>query len=437
MKKNMMTRLLGTALTLCVAASTFVAASADYSPERALMALEFDGTDDTSNWASTNGATVTPSKHLTKEGYFLTSPMGTYGFGYAGFMLSYKNNTIDVQSKDDLVWETRIKLNFPDSKCDGEYLNYSDNQFMMIDGPSINNRAIIKLKDGYLGYGGDHNGYDYISEYRLKNNTWYTIRMDLHVVSHNMEVYITDDDGNEFRGETKSTSYNSDWTAFSPTGKRYIEYIRFTRNLVTGADIYMDYSRLWDEGFGIAKTSITDGAVNVSADTDFKVEFFDALMAGAGEYVSVKDSDGKKVPTETTQEDEAIELFFPAGLKYGEEYTVTISKDIGNKNGKTLGSDTNIKFTTEEAPFKMGKLTTTVGAKMVTVSFDAKNNTTDNRVLQLLTVVYDSDGNLVKMTNQAVNIAKGHDGLVTAETNVEDVSAATAKAYIWDGFKIK
>ena len=114
MKK--MKKLIGAVLLLCMASAN--AAFADYDPDRAIFALEFDGTDNTDNWITTANKKVTnPEDYLSPEGWFVTSPVGVngkYNFGYVGFKLDYSENPIDVLTKDKLVWETKIKFNMPE-----------------------------------------------------------------------------------------------------------------------------------------------------------------------------------------------------------------------------------------------------------------------------------------------------------------------------------
>lgn len=438
MKK--MKKLIGAVLLLCMASAN--AAFADYDPDRAIFALEFDGTDNTDNWINTANKKVTnPEDYLSPEGWFITSPVGVngkYNFGYVGFKLDYSENPIDVLTKDKLVWETKIKFNMPATKLDGEYLNFSDNQLMIIDGPHSNTRACIKIKDGCLGYGGDHNGFDYVSDYRLKNDTWYTIKADLHIVSHNMEVYIAEEGtGRDFQGPTKGMSYNADWGAWStPKGQRYIRAVNFTRNLITGGIIYMDYSRLWDEGFAVTKTSIKNGAEDVSADTGFSAEFYGDLMVAASDAVKVQDASGESVPTEITQEGNKFDIYFPAGLKYDEEYTITIPKDIENENADKLGTDIEIKFTTEEAPFIISEPKTALLTGEAEASVKVKNNGTADRTFFILTAVYDADGSLIKLANQEFSAKAGTTENYVAKTDVAD-GAKTVKAYVWNGFSIE
>ena len=430
----------GVMSAVCIAAAVMLASfsvCAEYSTDNALFSAEFEAGDDRTNWRMTgaNGKEIANFDYdgVIRDGALTINPMSV---SYGRFMVAFSDSDfkptdtlvpIDVAGKKKIMWETRIRIDMPQSGINADGTLKTDNQILILQDYHQNYRVYIAVRDGFLAYGGTEAKSEIITDYKVYSGKWYTIKAAADFERGRMSMYVTDGEGNDYSGEEAALSYGL------TLGN--IHRIYFPRQLTGGETTYIDYVRLWDEGFKLIKTSVANGADNVAADTGFRAEFSDVPSAASLENITVCDSEGNTVPAEITADAKAAELYFTAGLKYGEEYIVTIPSTVLNTEGESL-SESKVKFMTEPTPFGTVDLQTDVSSGKAMVSVRAYNNGTAKRTVSILTAVYDN-GTLVKMTSRTFDVDTGEDKWISCETDVSGAANPTVKAYLWDGISVE
>ena len=341
-----------------------------------------------------------------------------------GNATAVKDGCINVGNYSELVMRTRFKI-------DGNTTdNISSEQTLwgLIDG-HVNTNAVIFAYNGKLAYGCSGNTFRASNavvktEYPLKKGTWYTFEM----VFKGGKVYVNviPDEGEAFYGEEPIK------TGFG-TVRNIGQVIWWIPAQMTGE---IDYIEIKNEGFRLKNTSIVDGAENVSADTGFSAEFSENVIAATLNDITVVDSDENIVPVEITTSGNVADIFFPAGLKYEEEYTITLPNTITNENNEKI-QEHKLSFITEEKTFKTGSLKTSISGEDCITSVEIVNNSATDRVISILTVVYDKDNKVVKMSDEKITVEKGENGVKTSTVNVSGIENPTVKAYLWDGLNLE
>ena len=403
-------------------------AFAEYSPEIALFAAEFEDGDDRTNWA------IQPASgtynydfafdDLISDGVITVNPQV---ISYGRFTVPFIN-PIHVSGNESVFFEIRLKHKYPAGNVSADGTVPADNQFLMIQDSHQNNRVCIGITNtGVIAYGGTPENFEYTTDYKIYNDTWYTIRATMNFASGVVSLYITDDGGNEFEGPEAKLSYGLTLTD--------IYYIYTPRQLTRDQETSIDYIRLWDNSYKVSDISINDGAEDVPADTGVSVKFMSAPENSSLKNITLKDEDANIVPMEITQDGSSVDLYFPAGLKYDEKYTLTIPETVKNEEGVGV-TPKEISFTTEPPAFRIGTLNTTVNGSLGKTTAEVLNNGTDDRDVCILTVVYNELNEAVKMTNQRFTVKAGTEETISADIDLSGISSPYVKAYVWDGVKI-
>lgn len=402
---------------------------AEYNEQTKLYAAEFDGNDDSSLWVHVNSGgkdTALDVNTLVSDGALVTTNMSA-SYGHIKFDFTKKDpQYIMLKEKEKIVWQTRMKFETDSVVNDDGTIKWNDSKWMYLFGESTNYMGIVSIVNGKIGYGGTQTTPAYKSDYGIYPGKWYTITAYVNMKGKRMAVTVDDGEGNIFEGEEASLAYGLNFDLYS---------ISLPRNLVPGITTYVDYVRLWDEGFKLTKTSVTDGSKGVFADTGFSAEFSGKVKAASLNYITVKDSEGNEVPKEITASETKADIFFPAGLKYDEEYTVTIPNTVVSEEGEAVDL-TEITFTTEPAPFKTGSLTTSLNGDECVTELDVVNNGASDKDICILTVVYE-ENTVVKMVSEKITVTAGTEGTVKSTVDVTGITNPKVKAYLWNGLNIK
>ncbi|MBQ7901372.1 MAG: Ig-like domain-containing protein, partial [Clostridia bacterium] len=114
--------------------------------------------------------------------------------------------------------------------------------------------------------------------------------------------------------------------------------------------IYMDNFRIAVPGkFEVVSTTPSEGAIGVDVAGSVQFELSDAPVNLDESMVTVTGGTSELVYT-VTQADGIISIDFDGGLEYSTQYTVTLSGDIADAAGRTLGEAAVVSFTTASAP---------------------------------------------------------------------------------------
>lgn len=434
--KKMINVILSAALLLSAASLT--AAAAEQERDMGVFVrVNFDGKDKQEGYEF--GAEATGKSKITgiADGNLVINSTNFPGSGNSpqirikdwdnyGAWDKLTGEVITVGNYEKVTIRTRFKI-------DGESTApmKADNEiFRMVDG-HVNSSVTIFAKDGKLAYGmaGNTpavNQAEKVTDYNLYKGTWYT--MEVYCQNAKWYVNIIPDEGEAYYGtDAIKTGYkNSD-----EIGK--IQWWR--PNAMSGV---VDYVEVVNEGFRVKDISIDDGAEDIPVYTDYDITLSEKISEGTLK-AEVTDSEGNKVPVEITEGESSGKIEFPAGLKYGEKYTVTIPTALKTQGGKALKTAAKYSFTTEEKPYSVGGFKYTAGTNEMNVSFDANNKSGLEKNINVLLVSYDDNGKVFAMKNEKVTI----DGSFSGKKSVSIKTAQSApetknvKAYIWDGIEFK
>lgn len=393
-----------------------------------LVRVDFDGNDEQAGYrfgvsAATEITGISDGYLDVNKTNFSGSPeVRVKDWENCGAWNSLTGNAITV--KDYRKITVRMRFMIPGTGA----LSGSGRLFAMVDG-HINSNLTIFAKDGKLAYGLSGNDMrasnaKVTTEFDLYKGTWYTLELYWNGSWH---LNMIPDEGEGYYGA--DTVVPGGFVSPDEIGRIML----WELNSFSG---YVDYIEVANEGFRVKSVNIEEGEEDVPADTGVTVKFSGDVKASTLNDITVADSEGNVVPTEITAEGDSAELFFAAGLKYDEEYTVTLPKTITNEAGDKI-AEKKITFKTEGPTYKTGALTTSVSGNLCVTSLDVVNNTTADKDIYILTVVYDGENKAVKMVNEKITVAVGTDDTVTSTVNIEGIESPTVKAYLWDGLNLE
>ena len=429
MKKiKIMGLLLMIAEAVCITNIAVFAEDAEFNEFNKLFSVEFEDGDDRSFWrilgADGSVKTFDFDSAITDSSLKLTPNTASYG----KFRAEFSDNPIHVENITSVYWETRLKFNYPEGSLRSDGTLPNDTQMFILQDFHQNHRVCIAIYNGALAYGGTPENPGLFTDYKMYNNTWYTIRAMMNFNTNVVSVYIVDENGNEYSGSETQFSYGEEI--------KDIYFVDFPRQLIANQETYIDYIRVWDGRFQLYDTSISDGEENVPADASLSMNFSDIPVEQTLTGIVVTDSDGNSVPYEVTANDKSAELFFSAGLKFNEEYTVNIPDTIKNSAGDSMIAR-SFSFVTESPIFSTGVPNVNVSGNNAQISVDVTNNGTTNKEICVLTVVYDQQNKVAKMVNNTFEIPVGMNDAVTATVDVTGISSPYVKAYVWNGVNIE
>ena len=170
-----------------------------------ILKLNFDGTDDTSSFVWTPNRDTGNPKNLSSKISNGTLKVDRNDMGSQHLTLSF-NNPIDATGRENIYVEERVKFAMVSQRADN--LVASDAPIQNIFGTTTNYQETVFAKNGKLSYGGTSaNNTLKDTDFEIKNNEWYTIRLHLNNVTKTFGVSIADDNGNEFDGITDLTNW--------------------------------------------------------------------------------------------------------------------------------------------------------------------------------------------------------------------------------------
>ena len=247
-----------------------------------------------------------------------------------------------------LTIETRVKyadgpggdyvLEDGSFKNDG---NYNDGGLLRIRGNGANNNSFIMRTnaEGYVTVGGVK-GEDVVSDYKLYNNKWYTIKIEFDASEVTANFTITDDDGKSY-----TVQAGNSWGSTYPINP--LSDVKYSYNYYIGATI--DYLYVYDSAYE-GKVNVTyndglalDGAEDIIAGEALTVnaEFDDAITAADLEKITVAGATVSGV----LSDDGLTATLTITGLNTYEKTYALVIPEIGLNEAKT------VSFTTKaEAP---------------------------------------------------------------------------------------
>ena len=429
MKKiKIMGLLLMIAAAVCITSIAVFAEDAEFNEYNKIFSVEFEDGDDRSFWRALGADGSVKSFDFDSaiiDGALKLTPMT---ISYGKFRAEFSDNPIHLKNVTSVCWETRLKFNYPQGSLRADGTIPNDTQMLIMQDFDQNHRAVVAVNNGVLAYGGTPENQEFHSDYKMYNNTWYTIRAKMNFATGYMSVYIVDENGIEYSGPEAKLAYGLTLND--------IYFADFPRQLISNQETYIDYIRVWDGRFQLLDTSIADGEENVPADTSLSMNFSDTPTEQTLSEIIVTDSDGNAVPYEVTADGKSTELFFSAGLKFNEEYTVNIPDTIKNSAGDSILAR-SLSFTTESPIFSTGTPEVNVSGNTANISLNVTNNGIIDHKICVLTVVYDQQNKVVRMVNNTFEIPVGMNDVVTSTVDVTGISSPYVKAYVWNGVNIE
>ena len=424
MKKTKILRRL-TAILLVGVIFAGVSVFAEYEKESAIFSLDFDETDNAPSfkWSNDNNS-LENGEVIPENG--IASLISADFKGRAPVIKI--DSKIDVSKKKNLFFEVRLKLNTEKSLTSGK-------PFLKWTGSSGNYFASIYCSEGKLFYGKGNSdnpkNASLKTDYEIYANEWYTFRMHIYNQEKKVSVVVIPDNKDlpvydEAYASEKGYEYIQPlmWYNLDYLASISLPYLPDFEN------VSLDYIHIWDEDFKVSKTSIKDGQNDVAADSEMILSFSSAPRESTLKNIYVRDSKNNDVPYEITLEENEAEIFFKAGLKYNENYTVTLPAGIVNENNEPL-QETAFSFTTELPPLYIGEVQSSLMADTAKTSVFISNNGVESKEYFILNILYDENNNLLKMTNEKFVIAAGEEKTLISET--DSMGAVTIKGYLWDG----
>ncbi|MBP3360926.1 MAG: Ig-like domain-containing protein [Clostridia bacterium] len=390
-----------------------------------ILKLDFEGNDNTSGFVWTPNRDTTNPKDLSSKISNGTLKVDRNDMGSQQLTLSF-NNPIDAASRENMYFETRVRYKMVSPSGDG--LLASDLPIFNVFGTTTNYQETVYAKHGKLAYGGTNlNTTIADTDYEIKDNEWYTVRLHLNNVTKKFGVSISDDYGNVFDGISELS--NEVQTSYGLSNDT-IYHVIF--GYTAQVNVEVDYLRIWDTDVRVSSTNIQNGDENVSNDSDFVIEFSKDINANSLEGISVNDSDGNIVPIDIVADTRKVVLCFTAGLRYDEDYTVTIPVSVTDTEGKNM-NETIISFSTESKPLLIRNHGVEISGTTARAQVTAVNTTKNDKKVCIVMVVYDKDGNVIMMKNISENVSAASEKEIYAACMVENPEEATVKAYVWDG----
>ena len=345
--------------------------------------------------------------------------------------------------------EVEIKIVFPDIEIPEGYGDAGSNNFDFpsISGKNISNDNMTWLHGGL--YYGRFIGYDNAGNSKQVYPTDYWImpretelywKITINKVTGKTNYVVCDKDGVELgslslpNSAANAKSLSSLSITIPESYKAKIDYIRIKALGVNVMSATTDKDVLLDK--------------NIRTDAGMKLTFSHILDKDTLDGITLTDAAGDVVDMEITQDDvnkKLYNVFFPAGLKYDAEYTLMISDTVTSEDGKALNAFEKV-FTTEASPFytkklahrdqsgiveDIGNISTSESIKSI---LTMTNNSKLTKNIEVVRVVYNSEGKVVKVATDSFEIVRSTDVKTTSTIDLTGLDAASMEVYIWDAF---
>lgn len=396
-----------------------------------VFSAEFDGGDDTSLWARFDGGGSFNAKKsdwkLTEGGDEINTTPTNTSFGRWGVYWGEGDDAVKVDQSNEKVYVAfRFKIS---GTKDVSGLNSS---IFKINGKCYNptntleNKGIVQMgvKNGTLTYGDESS--DTESDYEISLDTWYSVKMNLNYKTKKASAEI--DDGN---GNTKSLTWSFLWGVPFEN----ITQLAGPANLNTAFTFSLDYMYLWDESFKLSNSNVKNNDKNVRSDASVELEFNMPIRTGTAQQGIKVYRGNDEIETEITENGKKVNVYFPTGLLYSTEYEIKIDETVGSGDGNQAAPE-SIVFETEEAPYVIGEVKTSLTGGIAKAQAAVRNETGKEKESWLLLLVYDGDGKLIKLLNEKKAITSA-DKTISAQVDVSALGAVSVKGYVWNGLEIE
>ena len=400
-----------------------------------IFQAEFNGTDDDTEWGWTNhegkyngyaypgtianGLLNIPqnANQVKKWSAFLGENIQSGG--------GVKGEGHQVSGKSNIVLKTSFRAN--------ELQNGGEIMYVMgrhTAGTADGNIIKVYSTNGNLSYQGTDNVTN--SGYTLNTDRFYDLTIKLDFVQQKATINIDDRQGSEGTFATKF---------FGVPNRTYETISRLIAGATyTTGNYDFDYIRLYDNSNSVTSTSIKDGDYNVSVAEDFIINFAKDVSVESLNNIIVKDSEGNDVPYQAEpngSDTKSGKLFFNAGLKFDENYTITVPQTVTSTEGEGV-SEKTIAFSTEKPIFQAAveKIDILSATNQARAEISVTNNGENPKDIHVITLVYDSEGKIIKMADHTIRVEAPFSGTLYATTEEIGENAASAKAYVWDGVRL-
>lgn len=407
-----------TVLSLILASQAYCVnsfADDDINTNNLIWNAEFDGEDDMSDWNSfLNG-----NPHgIPSSGYHLENgsiKLSQDGFRYRSFGAVF-SDFIDFTGKSDISFEFRFMHTGTGDLFRNMFEILSDAKQSFVNLP-INNRELY-YGAGQAGEGGIGTGVI------LEKDKWYTVKLNMNFVTYQYGITVSGDDIDEVTMKPVNFVYNR-------KANKLWKFMMFP--ILGNADTeihYIDYIRIYDNSYRVTASSVNDGDENVRTDTVISVETsWKAAADAVFDGVTVKNSKGTKIECEASATEKGFDIKFPAGLEYGEKYTLDCGESIMSDNGKKL-TPYSIEFSTEDKPLYVTQPVVTVENGKINSNVKAANYTMSKIKVYLFNAAYSKDGKLLKLSVKEEELPSG-----TAELTVTNtIDAPETEDYTYKSF---
>lgn len=376
---------------------------------------EFDGNDDMSCWNKfLNGnPEPMPAGGCLENGSIKLSRDS--GFQYRSFGAVF-NDYIDFTGKSDIVFEFRFMHTGDGDLFKNMFEILSNDKTSFVNLP-VNNGELY-YGAGQSGEGGAGTGVI------LEKDKWYTVKLNINFVTYQYGITVSGDDIDEVTMKPLNFVYN----------RKVSKLWKFMMMpILDKADSeihYVDYIRIYDDSYRVTASSVNDGDENVRTDTVISVETsWKAAADAVFDGVTVKNSKGTKIECEASATEKGFDIKFPAGLEYGEKYTLDCGESIMSDNGKKL-TPYSIEFSTEDKPLYVTQPVVTVENGKINSNVKAANYTMSKIKVYLFNAAYSKDGKLLKLSVKEEELPSG-----TAELTVTNtIDAPETEDYTYKSF---
>ncbi|MDY3927968.1 MAG: Ig-like domain-containing protein [Clostridia bacterium] len=399
-------------ILVCQSYCTNTFAEDDINKDNLIWNAEFDGNDDESNFAKfLNGERKTfPTSGYLENGSIKLS-YGS-GFAYCSFGAQF-DDYIDFTGKNDITFEYRFM-----HTGDGELFKTTIE--LLSDGKS--SFVNLPVNNGELYYGAGQSGEDGAGTgVIIEKDKWYTVKINMNFVTKQYGVIVSGDDVEEVTMKPVNFVYNR-------TPNKLWKFMMLPINgQAISKTCYVDYIRIYDNSYRVTESSISDGEENVRTDTNISIKTsWKAADNATFDDITVTSSSGRKIEREVAATENGFDIKFPAGLDYGEEYTLNCGEGVIAENGKKL-TPYSIVFSTESEPLYVTQPETDVLNGKIKSTVKSSNFTTSGIKVYLFTAVYGADGKLLKLSVHEEEVPSGTSE--TAITNTVDVPETSDYTY--------
>jgi len=258
-------------------------------------------------------------------------------------------SNVPLTDVNELMIETRVRYRANNTAAldDGSLPDDNDPNnggLLLVRGNETDNNSfeVRTNADGYLTYGGMF-GRGLVTDYKVYDNTWYTIRLAFNADESRASLYITDDEGNEYQGESAISRYG---LSVSPLSE-----IKYSYGYWTYSDV--DYLYVWAKE---PEVTATVGTSDLAYSSDVALSFKSVItlpkaIATGTDLSGIVITDGETniYPMNISEAGvssgvfKTIEIETPV-LEQGTEYTLVVPA-LGSNPTK------NFHFTTAEDPY--------------------------------------------------------------------------------------